>query len=86
MPIPRRPGVLLDASRLDHELARRGLTARALSERSGCSEFIISRARHGAPVSAQTLRRLGDALNECPVLPGAEAIIALPSHLAADTA
>jgi Cro/C1-type HTH DNA-binding domain len=77
-PIPRRPGVLLDAGRLDYELARRGVSARALSQHAGCSEVILSRARHGRAISEKTLRRLADALMALPIMPGAEAIIASP--------
>jgi transcriptional regulator with XRE-family HTH domain len=76
--IPARTGVRLDAEKLDHQLALRGITARQLAERSGVPEPTISRARHGRPISESTLRRLSRALFETPLLLGADLLICDP--------
>jgi hypothetical protein len=74
----------VDATRLDFELGRRGLSARALSQQSGCSEELLSRARHGYAISERSLRRIGDALAVVPILPSLEAIIAGPGGQAGE--
>jgi transcriptional regulator with XRE-family HTH domain len=74
--MPRRSGVKLDASRLDYELGRRGVTARQLAVVAGISEVTLSRSRHGRPVTEGTLRQLTRALLGIPLLIGADLLIA----------
>lgn len=64
-------GVRLDADRLNRELARRGMTGRDLARRADVSEHLISRARHGARISPETLSRIDRVLSEVKPLPGA---------------
>jgi len=76
--LTRRAGVRVDPAKLDHELARRGITARELSQRARVPEAMISRARHGARISESTLRRLTGGLLEIPLMPGSDLLISAP--------
>lgn len=80
--LPQRAGIKLDIERFDYELARRGITARRLAEVSGVHEVNISRARRGYQIRERTLRRLTEALLACPVLEGADLLIAEPEKKA----
>jgi transcriptional regulator with XRE-family HTH domain len=82
--IPRRSGIRLDAGKLDHELSRRGVTARRLAEVSGVPEVTLSRARHGRLVNESTLRRLSTGLLQIPLLVGADLLIAEPEKKTTD--
>jgi transcriptional regulator with XRE-family HTH domain len=84
--IRRRSGVRLDPAKLDHELGRRGLTARRLAELSGIPEPTLSRARHGRPITERHLRALADALLTIPVLAGVDLLISAPTNGTADNA
>jgi transcriptional regulator with XRE-family HTH domain len=78
--LPRRSGIRLDAAKLDHEIGRRGITARVLAAASGVPEVTISRARHGRPVTEGTLRRLTSGLLGIPLLNGGDLLIAAPEN------
>ena len=62
-----RSGVVLDADRFSYELDLRDLRARDLAQVSGVHEVTISRARHGQPMTRQTLDKLANALDRIPV-------------------
>ena len=62
----------INVTRFDRELVARGLDGRSLARLSGVSEVTISKARHGRPVKASTLRKMAAALAACPLQPGAE--------------
>jgi transcriptional regulator with XRE-family HTH domain len=69
-------GVRIDPDRFRFELARRGLTAKELSRRSGITEACIARARRGTmPLEVDTLRRLGEVLAAQPVLVGVDLLL-----------
>lgn len=74
----RHSGVQLDVARFDHELARRGLTARQLARIAKCHEVTLSRARQGRPINENTLRRITAALLQIPVLAGTELLLIGP--------
>jgi transcriptional regulator with XRE-family HTH domain len=76
--IPARVGVRIDPTKLDFELARRGLTSRRLAEVAGVHEVTISRARHGGALSERNLQKLAKALLEIPLMLGADLLIAEP--------
>ena len=76
--IPARVGVRIDPSKLDFELARRGITSRRLAEEAGVHEVTISRARHGGALSERNLRKLAKALLEIPLMAGVDLLIAEP--------
>lgn len=77
--LSRRSGVRLDAAKLDHELALRGVTARRLAEVAGVPEVTLSRARHGRPVTESTLRRITTGLLSIPLMLGADLVLAAPA-------
>jgi len=81
---PHRRGVKLAPGRLDHELARRGITARELSLRTGIHEVSISRAKHGGVITARTLDRITKGLLAFPVVQGVDLLIEAPGNGAAD--
>lgn len=74
----RRSGIKLDRDRLDYELSRRGVTARALAHAAGLPEATLSRARHGQPIREGTLRKLTAALVQTPLMMGADLLLAEP--------
>lgn len=76
--VPRRSGVKLDVTRLDHEMAKRGVSARELAPLAGVTEETLSRWRHGRALSQRNLRALGDALLALPVQPGCALLLADP--------
>ena len=78
----RRAGVLIDADRLDHELARRGINPRQFAELSGVNETTLSRARHGYRVRESTLRRMVAAMLKIPPMAGAELLLSEPQKRA----
>lgn len=63
------------ATRLDHELRLRGLTAQQLSRLSGVSQVTLSRLRAGRRVRNSTLTRIGRALAGAPPAPGVEGLL-----------
>ena len=66
----------INAARLDHECARRGLTARRLAELSGLTEAAISRLKRGhTRARPSTIAAIAEALTATPVLPGADLIL-----------
>ncbi len=81
--IPARTGVRIDAQKLDHALAMRGITARELAARVGIPEPTLSRARHGRPVSEGTLRKLSEGLLRIPVMTGVDLIAEPEKKIAA---
>lgn len=71
-----RAGVRLDPTKLDFELARRGVTAAELCSQIGVSEVVLSRARHGHSVRESTLRKITGGLLAIPLLDGADLLLA----------
>ncbi len=65
-------GVRLDPLRFEHELDRRGLNGKRLSELTGIDESTIGSARHGKAIRQKTATRLVHVLLTQPVIPGAE--------------
>jgi hypothetical protein len=74
----RRSGVLLDREQLDYQLGLRACTSRDLARQAGVHEVLLSRARHGQPITERTLRKITNALLRIPLHPGAELLIAPP--------
>jgi hypothetical protein len=74
----RRTGIRLDGSRIDHELAVRGISAGAFCEVSGIAPATLSRARHGGAMREGGVRALATALEQIPVIPGIDALVARP--------
>jgi DNA-binding Xre family transcriptional regulator len=70
-----RAGVRLDRTRLDYELARRGISAHELSSLIGIHEVVLSRARNGHAIREGTFRKLAVGLAGIPLLEGAEALL-----------
>ncbi len=68
----------LDRNRLDHELARRGITAKDLAAAIGVPESTISQAHHGRLVRTATLRHLAEGLAKFPVIAEVEHLLADP--------
>jgi hypothetical protein len=78
--LQRRSGVRIDPARYDFELARRASTSRELSRRAGVTAVLLSRARHGDPISETNFRKIVTALRAMPVLDGADQLLASPSN------
>lgn len=72
-------GYRVDGSRLDFELARRGLRPVDLARLAGLTPLTISKARHGEPIKPRTLRAIGEALTRVPVIENADLILPAPS-------
>jgi hypothetical protein len=82
---PRRDGLYLDFAVLDHELAIRGVTVRIAARKAGIREESLSRSRRrGTRIRESTLRKLVDALNQLPVIPGAELLVGVAPAPAAN--
>ena len=69
-------------TRLDYELARRGINPRQFAELSGVNEATLSRARHGYRVRESTLRRMVAAMLKIPPMAGAELLLSEPQKRA----
>ena len=80
----RRTGARLSVDHLDHELHRRGLSARQFSLIAKIHEMTLSRARQGRPINENTLRRITAALLQIPPLAGAELLLVAPGQLEED--
>jgi DNA-binding Xre family transcriptional regulator len=76
--LPRRDGIRIDPTRLDHELARRGITAQELSAAIGVSAVALSHARNGHSIRETTFAKIANGLAQIPVLDGADALLAEP--------
>jgi DNA-binding Xre family transcriptional regulator len=70
-------GVRINPARLDRELARRGWSATDLANASGCSPSTISGARRGRTVTNDTLRKICEALQGAPIVPGVDSLLDL---------
>ncbi len=77
-----RRGIRLDDAQLTRQLWIRGITARQLAEAAGVSEVILSRARHGQPITARTFQKLTAALVSIPTVKGADLVLAAPEGAA----
>ena len=67
--------VFISRSRLDRQLAARGLTGHELAQLAGVSPATISAARQGQPVTPRTLRKIVTALLRVPIVPGVEDLL-----------
>jgi urease gamma subunit len=74
-----RAGVRLDRTRLDYELAIRGISAQELSSACGVHAVVLSRARNGHAVREVTFRKIASGLNAIPVMDGAAELLAEPA-------
>jgi DNA-binding Xre family transcriptional regulator len=74
-----RAGVRLDRTRLDYELARRGISAHELSSLIGIHEVVLSRARNGHAIREATFRKIASGLLAIPLLDGAVELLAAPA-------
>jgi hypothetical protein len=74
-----RAGVRLDRTRLDYELARRGISAQELSTAIGVHAVVLSRARNGHAVRPVTFRKIASGLLAIPPLDGAVELLAEPA-------
>ena len=70
--------VRLDSDRLAHELARRGITARAFCAIANVPEVTFSLARHGRRIRPATLKKIVAALTAIPVIAGVDAVLPDP--------
>lgn len=74
-------GLVIDAVRLRHQMAIRGLMARDVAAATGLSAATIAHALSGRPVSACTLRAIAVALERSQPLPLADEILAEPGQV-----
>lgn len=74
----RRSGVVLDREQLDYQLGLRACTSRELARRAGVHEVLLSRARHGHPITEASFRKITRALLKIPLHPGADLLLARP--------
>lgn len=56
----------IDRTKLIFEMTRRGLTSQKLSEMAGLSRVTLSSVKRGASCSAETIFKIGKALNVDP--------------------
>lgn len=74
-------GIAIDAGRLRHQMAIRGLMARDVAAASGLSAATIAHALSGRPVSARTVRAIAVALERSQPLRLAEGLLAESEEL-----
>lgn len=73
-----RVGVRLDRSKLDFELARRGISAQELGLVIGVHAVVLSRARNGHAIRETTFRKIASGLLAIPPLDGAVELLEEP--------
>jgi hypothetical protein len=76
----RRSGVRLDAEQYDYQLDIRGITSRKLAEQAGVTAVLLSKARHGEPISEANFRKIVAAFRSVPILDGAGDLLAKPRN------
>jgi transcriptional regulator with XRE-family HTH domain len=68
-----------DGSRLNYEMAVRGVNQSKLAERAGVCPSTVSSARHDKPISTDSLERIANALVAIPVNPAIARLVPKPS-------
>lgn len=72
----RRRGFRIDGEAFERELAARGLGADRMAHIAGVSEAAVSKARHGEPISHESLTKIVAALESIPANPMAARLLA----------
>jgi hypothetical protein len=78
--------VILDALRLDYEMAIRGLNGSVLARLAGVCPATVCTARAGKAISTASLQLIADAVAAVPVDPAIVRLLAEPRVLGIDPA
>jgi hypothetical protein len=70
--------IAFDPTRVDYEMAIRGLSGSDLAGKAGVCDATVSTARHGRPISSDSARRIAAALMATPIDPALVRLVPRP--------